>query len=149
MWKRSSWRAPGVATRPGSPFSDEGETDIQQRLATLEALEAVCVEGMRAAAEIVAAADERDALADARDLSAEQHEHGLDLAHFLAAEDDDYGYDWPERRAAALDREHARQDRIAARGDLTALVRMFAQTAEPAELGASWQGPVSVALDGA
>ena len=103
----------------------------------------------RRRAEIVAAADERDALADARDLSAEQHEHGLDLAHFLAAEADDYGYDWPERRAAALDREHARQDRIAARGDLTALVRMFAQTAEPAGLGASWQGPGSVALDGA
>lgn len=62
---------------------------------------------MRAAQEILAAADQRDAVAEARELAADSRDHDLDLAEFLAA--DEYGNDWPERRAAALDRKHAKE----------------------------------------
>src|SRR6476620_8501172 len=39
-----------------------------------------------------------------RDLAAERHERELNLAQFRTGDDVDYGDDWPERRAAALDR---------------------------------------------
>lgn len=97
-------------------------TDVRQELATSLGPEAAPAVRVRSAVEILAAADERDALADARDLTADSRERDLDLARFLAV-DADYGRNWPERRAAALDRERSKQDRAAARRDRLSLAR--------------------------
>ena len=84
------------------------------------ASEAASAERRKVAQQILAAAAERDALADARDLAADKRQRDLDLAEFFAAEGD-YGHNWSERRAAALDREHAKADRLAAHRDLITL----------------------------
>jgi hypothetical protein len=118
------WERTGAAARlvavPDRTI-DESETDVEQRMEAMKGVEAALAERTSTACEILAAADERDAVADARDLAADRREHDLDLAQFLAVGGDDYGHDWPERRAAALDRRHAKQDRIAARRDRMAL----------------------------
>jgi hypothetical protein len=125
VWKKSSRRtavSPGPGTVPLDRTTDEREADLERRLAALEAWEATFAERRRAAREILAAADQRDAVADARDLAADRREQDLDRAEFLAA-DGEYGNDWPERRAAAMDREHAKADRRAARRDRIALAQ--------------------------
>jgi hypothetical protein len=75
---------------------------------------------------ILAAAEERDAASDACDASAEQRDRELDLAEMLAVVGT-YGDRWPERRAAALDRQRARDDRAASREDRLALARILAE----------------------
>lgn len=128
-WKKSPWRTTEARVQvrvPHDPLVDEREAaDLKQMLAAQSLRYAAFVEGLKAAEEILAAADERDALADARDVAADKREHDLDLAALLAASGD-YGGDWPARRAASLDREHAKQDRIAARLDLRAMADQFA-----------------------
>jgi hypothetical protein len=122
-----------LVTVPFDRITDERETDLERRLASLEAREAALAERVRAAQEILAAADQRDALADARDIAADRRDHDLDLAEFLAA-DGEYGNDWPERRAAALDRKHAKADRIAARRDRMALAQDCIEPSRPQSL---------------
>jgi uncharacterized protein (DUF3084 family) len=106
--------------------AEEHETDRERQLAAFQAREVGCAERMRAAREVMAAADLRDARADARDRDADKRDHDIDLAQFLAA-DGEYGKDWPERRAAALDRQQARDDRVAARRDRIALARNWVE----------------------
>jgi hypothetical protein len=133
VWRKSSRRtgvSPGLVAEYLDRITDERETDLERRLAAVEAREAALAEHRRVAQEILAAADQRDARADARDLAADRIEHNLDLADFLAA-DGDYGNDWPERRAAALDRKHAKDDRIAARRDRMALAHDFIEPSGP------------------
>ena len=76
--------------------------------------------------QILAAAEERDAASDARDASAEQRDRELDLAEMLDVVGT-YGDRWPERRAAVLDRQHARDDRAASREDRLALARILVE----------------------
>ncbi len=112
--------APVLAAVPGD------RTIGEQEVADVKGMEAV-FERISATREILAVAEERDAVADARDLAADRRGHDLDLAQFLAV-DGDYGHDWPERRAAALDRQHAKQDRTAARRDRMALAQNWPWT---------------------
>ena len=79
---------------------------------------------MEAAGEIVDAADRRDAVAEARDSGADIRERQIDRAEFIAKGDqygDQDGEHFPQRRAAALDREHAKGDRTASQDDRLAL----------------------------
>lgn len=110
-----------VPQSTGDP-TDRREADYTRRLAALEAREAAFAAHVRAAREVLAAADRRDALADARDEAADRHDRDLDLAEFLA-DGDEYGAHLPVRRAAALGREHAKDDRRAARRDRIALTQ--------------------------
>ena len=71
---------------------------------------------------ILAAGDERDAAADARDAAADERDRALDLAQMLDA-GSDYGAQWSHRRAAALERRQAREDRAGSREDRRALAR--------------------------
>ena len=71
---------------------------------------------------ILAAGDERDAVADARDAAADERDRALDLAEMLDAESN-YGAQWSQRRAAAFERRQARDDRAASREDRRALAR--------------------------
>jgi len=68
----------------------------------------------------LAAADQRDAITDARDEKADERSNDLDRAEFMDR-DSNYGEHWPERRNAARDREHAKDDRAASRDDRVAL----------------------------
>lgn len=63
---------------------------------------------------------ERDVLADARDVAAEERENQLDREQFMGS-DEKYGSHWPERRDAGLDRQLATSDRAASLGDRIAL----------------------------
>jgi hypothetical protein len=66
----------------------------------------------------LAAANERDAVADARDVAADQRENDLDRQTLLAPpEVTGYGKDWPERRHAGMDRAHSKDDRKASHDD--------------------------------
>ena len=126
----SSWRtvvSPVLVPVSGDRVTYEPETDLEGRLAALAARETVFAERMRFAQEILAAADARDALADARDLAADRRENEHDLLEFLAP-GGDYGRDWPDRRAAGLDREQAKDDRKAARRDRVALAQDWVES---------------------
>jgi hypothetical protein len=81
--------------------------------------------GVEAARRILDAADERDAVAEARDAAADERERELDLVEMLDVATT-YGTHWTERREAALDRWYARVDRAAARADRMALARALA-----------------------
>ena len=70
--------------------------------------------------------DDRDRVSDARDASADRRDHELDLAEMLDV-DHSYGDHWPERRAAALDRRHAKDERAASREDRRALARSLVE----------------------
>ncbi len=96
------------------------EADVARREAAVAAREAALAERLAAAPELLAAADERDAVSDARDVAANKRGHDLDLAEMLASEAE-YGQRWPERRDAALDRGHAKEDRTSSHHDRTAL----------------------------
>jgi hypothetical protein len=96
--------------------------DLERREAEVTAREAALEERREAAGAILAAADERDSVSDARDAAADKREHDLDLAEFLAPTDKTgYGGSWPERRNAALDRAHSKDDRVASHDDRGAL----------------------------
>ena len=109
----------------------ESERTLEDRAAELDRREAALAEReealatrMKAAGEIVDAADRRDAVAEARDSGADTRERQMDRAEFTAPGDkhgDQYGQDLPQRRAAALDREHAKGDRSASQDDRIAL----------------------------
>ena len=84
----------------------------------MTAREAALAKRLEEAHQILAAADERDVAADARDAAADERERDLDRAKMLAPPGEgDYGYDWPERRSAAVDREHSKDDRAASHDD--------------------------------
>ena len=101
-------------------IADEREAALDRREAALQAREKALAERMDAANAILAAADERDAISDSRDIGGDTREQALDRARFLAT-GDSYGDDLPLRRGAALDREHAKGDRIASHDDRIAL----------------------------
>ena len=86
----------------------------------MDAREAALEERMDMGRAILEAADQRDAAADDRDEAAQGRSNDLDRAEF-AADGDSYGEHWPERRDAALGREHAKDDRMASHGDRIAL----------------------------
>jgi hypothetical protein len=88
----------------------------------MQAREADLAEHVDAAAQILAAADERDAMADARDAAADERERQFDLAEMLDV-DGTYGGRWAERREAGIDRLRAKDDRTASREDRIALTR--------------------------
>lgn len=97
-------------------------TDLVRREVAVEHRERALASHLKLAQDLLTAARERDAAADALDTAADQRERELDLANLLStANDQGYGSDWPARRHAALDRAHARADRVSAREDLTAL----------------------------
>jgi hypothetical protein len=94
------------------------EADLDRREAAVAAREAALARRTEAAHGVLAAADERDAVADARDVAADRREMELDRAQLLAPPDGRrYGDDWPERRAAGLDREFSKDDRQASHVD--------------------------------
>jgi len=115
-WSRSARRPDLGAVPDDGPTGNQGISELRELLAAVEAYRSAVAEGIRAAREVLAAGDLRDASADVRDVEATQREHGRDLAELLDVTTE-YGVDWPERRAATLDRERAKQDRIAARLD--------------------------------
>jgi hypothetical protein len=123
VWNRIR-RTPSRPVRLAEPHErvtgGEDATDPKELVAALLLWDAESVEATKAAEKIMAAAEARDDLADARDLAAVEREIREDLAQMLSS-DADYGHDWPERRAAALDRECAKHDRVAARLDRVAL----------------------------
>jgi hypothetical protein len=96
------------------------EAALAEQEAALTAREEALAERMAAAHEILAAADERDAVSDSRDTGGDVREQVLDRAHFLAT-GETYGDERPMRRGAALDRDHAKEDRAASRDDRIAL----------------------------
>lgn len=96
------------------------EEALVEREAALTVRETALAERMAAADEILAAAEKRDAISDSRDTRGETRESALDQARLLAR-GDAYGEDLPLRRGAALDREHAKEDRAASRDDRIAL----------------------------
>jgi hypothetical protein len=75
---------------------------------------------MNTAHAILAAADGRDTVSNARDIAAEKRDTDSDRAEMLDSTSD-YGAHWPERRHAHLDRAHAKGDRTASRDDRNAL----------------------------
>ncbi|KQV72780.1 hypothetical protein ASC64_19225 [Nocardioides sp. Root122] len=76
----------------------------------MTAREAALAKRMEEAQAILAAAD--------RDAAADERERDLDRAKMVAPPDaGDYGHDWPERRCAAADREHSKDDRAASHDD--------------------------------
>jgi len=100
------------------------EADLDRREAAVAAREEALATRMEAAGEIVIAADRRDAVAEARDSGADTRERQMDRAEFTGKGDkhgDAYGQHLPQRRAAALDREHAKGDRTASQDDRIAL----------------------------
>ena len=76
---------------------------------------------------ILDAADKRDAAADDRDVAAEDRAHDLDRSEFMA-QGTTYGERWPERRDAAVDREHAKDDRSSSHEDRVALTEPEGET---------------------
>ena len=110
------WEGPG----PGDhAWREAALTRREERVAARETALAVRTEEIR---RILAAADDRDAVSDARDATADLRDDKLDLAEMLDVEHS-YGDRWPERRTAALDRWHAKDDRAASRADRRALAR--------------------------
>ena len=103
---------------------EDREAELDRREAALAIREAALLHRMEAAHEILAAADQRDAIADARDTGADTRDRRVDRAEFMAAGDtygDNYADHLPQRRDAALDREHAKGNRTASQDDRIAL----------------------------
>lgn len=100
---------------------DEREVELERREAVLAAREDAFQRRMEAATDILAAAEQRDTDADVRDTRADVREAETDKAAFAASEKSVYGEDWPDRRAAAIGREHAKGDRAASHDDRVAL----------------------------
>jgi len=101
---------------------DRREYEVHRREAMVEHRLTALSGRLVAAQAILVHAEERDARSEARDAAADKRENDLDLAELLAPADQyGYGGDWAERRNAALDRGHARDDRAAASVDLAAL----------------------------
>jgi hypothetical protein len=100
------------------PASDTGQAD--EREAGLDRREKAQAERVSKADVIIAAADQRDTAAEARDLRSTNRENALDKARFLA-HGDAYDPDASGRREAGLDREHAKDDRSASKTDRVAL----------------------------
>jgi hypothetical protein len=111
------------------------EADLGRREAAVTAREHALAERMEAAEAILAAADERDARADLRDATADQRERELDRARLLDQTDAvGYGGDWPERRAAGLDRMHSKEDRAASHDDRIQLTEGPEEPEEPEDV---------------
>lgn len=96
------------------------EAALAEREAALSVREKALAERMVAAQEILVAADERDALSDARDAMGDTRDQVLHRADVLAT-GETYRDERPAPRGPALDREHAKGDRAASRGDRIAL----------------------------
>ena len=98
-------------------------SDPQEDESAAEARESARVIRRNTARAILAAAEERDAVARARDEMAAQRENDLDRAELLDPTSD-YGSHWKERRHAGMDRTYAEQDRVASREDLLRLMQL-------------------------
>ena len=90
----------------------EREAAVAEREAAVAEREAAQAERMNVAETTLAAADERDSVSDTRDAAAEKRGKDADLAEMMDPKSE-YGAHWPERRHAAADRRHAKDDRTA------------------------------------
>jgi hypothetical protein len=101
---------------------EELEAELVRREAAWAVREAGLLARLEAANSVLYAADERDDLADARDVAARKRARDRDLADFRTTGGGaEYTIDRPERREAALGRELAKGDRTAAQEDRVAL----------------------------
>ena len=98
----------------------ERDRTAAEREASLDRREQALADRLGKAEEISAAAAQRDAVSDARDVRSANREDALDRARSLK-EGYSYQSNAPGRRAAALDREHAKGDREASEEDRSAL----------------------------
>ena len=113
---------------------EERGAELDRRELALAIRENFLSQRMEAAQEILAAADQRDAIADARDTGADTRDRDVDRAEFLTngdAKTVDYGTHLPQRRDAALDREHAKGNRTASQDDRIALTEDLHDTDAP------------------
>ena len=113
----------------GDRIADERDAALDLREAAVTVREVRLSRRMEVAQRILAAGHRRDVVSVARDVAAETREHYLDQAQFLAHNGNDTyrEEDRPKRRrAAALDRDHARGDREASRHDRIALSEALA-----------------------
>ena len=120
---------------------EDREAELDRREAALAEREDALARRMEAAGEIVEAADRRDAVAEARDSGADTREQEMDRAEFTAKGDEygeQYGQHLPQRRAAALDREHAKGDRTASQDDRIALDRRLRNQSRADSQGRCW-----------
>lgn len=112
-----------------STEEEQREADLERREREVAAREAALDERLEAAKAILTAADARDATADTRDDAADKRETDLDRAQLLdPLGERAYGSDWPERRNAGLDREHAKEDRTASHADRVGLTEGQAES---------------------
>jgi hypothetical protein len=102
---------------------DRGDREqaLTEREETLHRREVALARRREATAGILAVADERDADADLRDDVSAERDHAADLDAFVRPDDESYGSDHPERRHAALDRIHAKDDCASSADDRRAL----------------------------
>jgi hypothetical protein len=113
----------------GDGVADERDAALDRREAAVTVREVRLARRMVVAQRILAAGDQRDAVSVARDVAAETREHYLDRAQFLAhIGNDTYRKENrpKRRRAAALDRDHAKGDREASLDDRIALAEALA-----------------------
>ena len=106
-------------------IAEERDAALDLREAAVTLREVRLARRMVVAQGILTAGDQRDAVSVARDVAAETREHNLDRAQFLA-HDGNHSYvekNLPDRRRrAALDRDHAKEDREASHDDRIALM---------------------------
>jgi hypothetical protein len=129
---------PHLATKGTLAHVGEGEERrdaVEKRELNVGRREAALVERLAAAKKILEAADLRDGEADLRDDASVTLDQAADLAAFVHPKDgDSYGSENPGRRHAALDRGHAKDDRVSAAGDRQALTEEHgADPVEPPE----------------
>jgi hypothetical protein len=117
-----------VCTTNGDRIADQRDANLDRREAAVTMREARLSRQMAVAQEILAAGDRRDVVAVARDVAADTRENHLDRAQFLAHDGNNtYGENLPKHpRRAALDRDHAKDDREASHNALIALMEALA-----------------------
>ena len=100
---------------------EERDRKADEREAALDHREKALDDRLAKAEEIAAAADQRDAVSDARDVRSDSRDDAIDRA--LSSESGfSYNPNAPGRRAASLDRQHAKDDRSASEEDRDALM---------------------------
>jgi hypothetical protein len=97
---------------------DDREAALLKREDDVARREAVLVDRVEAARDILHAAALRDVEADLRDETSVKRDQDADLAAFIDSKSgDSYGSGNPARRYAALDRGYAKDDRASAADD--------------------------------
>jgi hypothetical protein len=98
--------------------NEDRQDAVESRELNVARREAALVDRVAAAEKILEAADLRDGEADLRDDASVRRDQAADLAAFVHPKDgDSYGSGNPGRRHAALDRGHAKDDRVVSAAD--------------------------------